>query len=165
MAYSIGNEIPAELRPLLFGLDRQAQEGLTFLLLTTMPEGWPHLAMLSVGELLATDARSIRMALWRNSTASRNVTASGRCTLALVHANAGYSLRCVAARGPDLEVEGAGLLAYFGLRVEDIQKDEAPYAWLTSGVTFELKDPDDVLPRWRRTLEELAMAPALDVAG
>jgi hypothetical protein len=130
-----------------------------------MAEGWPHLAMLSVGELLATDSRAIRMALWRNSTASRNLTDSGRCTLALVHANAGYSLRCSAARGPDLDVEGAGLLAYFGLRVEDIQKDEAPYAWLTSGVTFKLKDPDDVLPRWQRTLEGLASAPAVDVPG
>jgi hypothetical protein len=36
--------------------------------------------------------------------------------------------------------------------------DEAPYAELTSGVRFRLKNPADVLRRWHRQIEALRRA-------
>jgi hypothetical protein len=154
MAHSVGNQIPEAIRPLFDGLKLEEREGLTFLLLTTTEDGWPHLAMLSVGELLAVGDRELRAALWRGSTAASNLARTGRATLALVHQATGYSMRCSARQGTDLPVEH-GRLAYFELQVEDALEDVAPYAVLTSGVAFRLNDPNEVLPRWRETVEAL----------
>jgi hypothetical protein len=154
MARSVGNELPEAIRPLFTGADLEAREGLTFLLLTTTADGWPHLAMISVGEVIAVGERDLRLALWRGSTAAGNLARDGRATLALVHGGAGYSLRCSGRQGPDLPIEH-GRLSYFALRVEDALEDVAPYAVLTSGVTFRLKEPAEVLPRWRETVAAL----------
>jgi hypothetical protein len=154
MARSIGNEIPQHIRRLFDGDDLEAREGLTFLLLTTNEDGWPHLAMLSVGEVLRVGARELRAALWPGSTAATNLARTGQGTLALVHQEVGYYLRCSAQQGPDLRIEN-GRLAYFELQVEDALEDVVPYAVLTSGVTFRLNEPSDVLPRWRQTIEAL----------
>jgi hypothetical protein len=148
MAHSIGNRIPDVIRPLFAGDDLEAHGGLTYLFLTCADGGWPHLAMLSVGEVLAVDARELRVALWRGSTASVNLAQTGKATLALIHEGVSYGLRCSARQGPDLPIEN-GRLAYFELRIEDVLEDVAPYAVLTSGVTFRLKEPDDVFPRWK----------------
>jgi hypothetical protein len=154
MARSTGNEIPEAIRPLFAGADLEAHEGLTFLLLTTTADGWPHLAMISVGEVISVGARDLRMALWRGSTAAGNLARDGRATLALVHDGAGYSLRCSGRQGLDLPIEH-GRLSYFELRVDEALEDVAPYAVLTSGITFRLKEPADVLPRWRETVTAL----------
>ena len=158
MARSVGQAIPNSIRPLFDGADLEAHEGLTLLLLTTTDAGWPHLAMLSVGEIVAVGARELRLALWLNSTATTNLARTGQATLALVHAEAGYSLRCTARRGADLHLERSGRLAFFALRVEDVLEDIAPYAVLDSGVRFHLKEPDQVLPHWRATVAALREA-------
>src|SRR5215207_8686012 len=82
MARSVGQEIPDSIRPLFDGTDLEAREGLTILLLTTTEAGWPHLAMLSVGEIVAAGARELRLALWVNSTATTNLARTGQATLA-----------------------------------------------------------------------------------
>ncbi len=158
MAVSIGNEIPEAIRPLLNGDAPETNDGLTFLLLTTTVDHWPHVAMLSVGEILATRPRDLRLALWPTSTATANLTRSGQATLALVHAGAGYSLRCSANRRADVTVDEISQFACFRLRVEEALLDVAPYAELTSGVRFRLKNPADVLPRWCRQLDALRRA-------
>ena len=159
MARSTGNQIEPAIRPLFAGDDLAAREGLTFLLLSTTEDGWPHLAMLSVGEVLAVDDRRLKLALWRNSTAAGNLTRTERATLALVHGGAGYYLRLSTRRGPDVQAPLSGRLAYFVGTVEDMIADEAPYAILTSGVTFRPKDPADVVPRWEELIEALRAAP------
>lgn len=160
MPRSIGNTLPPHVLTLFTGEDLVEREGLTFLLLTNTPDGWPHLAMLSVGEALATDERHLRLALWPNSTATGNLGASGRATVALVHQEAGYYIRLKAKRGADLNLPSGGHLAFFEGTVEDVQEDVAPYAVLESGVRFRLKDPNSVLPRWRETVAALRELPA-----
>jgi len=155
MARSVGNTIPEALTPLLDGNDIAGNEGLTFLLLTSTAEGWPHLAMLSVGEVLLAGERQLAVALWRGSTAAGNLARGGQATLALVHQGAGYSLRCRAREQSDLELGEHGRLAFFELEVQDVLEDVAPYAELTSGVSFRLKDPSQVIPRWKDTVEAM----------
>ncbi len=155
MARAISNQIPDAVLPLLSGEDLEAHVGATWLALTTTPDGWPHLAMVSVGELVATGPRELRMALWPQSTATANLTHQGRVTLAIVHEGAGYYLRCSSERKDDIQPQAPARLAAFWLRVEEAQQDVAPYAELTSGVTFRLKEPDQVLPRWRATIAAL----------
>jgi hypothetical protein len=60
-----------------------------------------------------------------------------------------------AAREPDLDLGADGELARFRLGVEDVLEDAADYAELTSGITFRLRSPADVVPRWERTLAAL----------
>src|SRR5437879_1823536 len=63
-AKSIGRALPDVVRELLDGRDPAGRVGFTILLLTTSGEGWPQVAMLSVGEVLAVDERRVRLALW-----------------------------------------------------------------------------------------------------
>ena len=154
MSKSVGNRLPAPVRDLRAGDDLESREGLTILLLSTTTDGWPHLAMLSVGEIVAVGERQLRAALWPNSTATANLTHVGRATLALVHENVAYYVRCTATREDEVRLQ-SGPLAGFSLRVEEVLQDAAPYANLTSGVTFELKDPAQVYPRWNATVEAL----------
>lgn len=159
MSRSIGTNLPDSLSGLLAGRDLAAKEGITVLLLTTTDDGWPHAAMLSVGELLAVGEARLRAALWPTSTATRNLTASGQATLALVHAGVAYYVRCRAQRGDDLDVPSSpDGLAYFALEIEDILEDVVPYAELTSGITFRLAETAESLPRWQERVEALRRA-------
>jgi hypothetical protein len=158
MSRSLGSELPGGIQQLLDGTDLASREGLTFLLLTTDENGWPHVAMLSVGEVVAVGPRTLRAGLWLHSTATKNLSRSGQATLALVADGNGYYVRARARRGDDLDLGPDGRLAYFVLQVEDVQEDSADYATLTSGITFSLKQPEQVLPRWQHTVAGLRAA-------
>jgi hypothetical protein len=155
MPRSLGNQLPDSLRQLLDGTDIVGREGLTFLLTTADDSGWPHIAMLSVGEILAIDPQTLRAGLWLRSSTSRNLEREGRGLLAIVANGNGYYLRVTARRGTDLDLGADGRLAYFELDVQDVLEDAADYATLTSGVTFRLNHPEQVVPRWQRTVDAL----------
>jgi len=155
MPRSLGRELPDVLRLLLDGRDLSSKVGETFLLLTTDENGWPHMAMLSVGELLARDARTLEAALWLHSTATRNLDRDGRGLLAMVADGAGFYVRLTAQRVADLDLGQDGRLARFDLQIEDVQEDRVDYARLTAGITFELPDKQAVVARWQHTIEAL----------
>ena len=160
MSRSIGTNLPVALSGLLDGSDLASKEGVTALLLTMTDDGWPHLAMLSVGELVAVGPGSMRAALWPTSTATRNLTTTEQATIALVHKGVAYYVRCRSHRGDDLDVPSSDAgLAYFALEIADILEDVVPYAELTGGITFRLADTEQSLPRWRERVEALRRAP------
>jgi hypothetical protein len=152
---SLGPELPASVRSFFEGEDLDANQGVTFLLLTMGADGWPHQAMVSVGEVLMAGADTIRVGLWLTSTATRNLTREGRGVLTFVHNGAGYTIRCDAHRMPDLDLGTDGRLAAFVLRIKEVLEDRVSYATLTSGFTYRLPEPDQVLPRWRKTVDAL----------
>ena len=155
MTRSIGSLLPHSVAKLLDGGRLESKVGAAFECLSITDGGWPYAAMISVGELLATGQSSLRMAIWSTSTTARNLDRDRRCMLSLVHAGIGYQIRCEASPtrvvpqsdGPDLMV--------FDLSVVDVLEDQAPYATLSSGITYELHQPNEVLERWRRTIEAL----------
>jgi hypothetical protein len=155
MSRTAGNQVPAALRELLAGERLEESVGLTVLLVTVDIDGWPRLAMLSAGEVLATGPRHLRLALWPNSTSTANLTRGGRATLSLVHGGAGWHVRCSARRSRDLELPGGRLLAGFALTVEEVLEDVVPYAELTAGISFRLVEPERVLAAWREALTAL----------
>lgn len=121
-------------------------EGFTIGLLTVADGGWPHQALISTGEVVALDDVRLRLATWPSSTATRNLLATGRCTLVAVADGQVLSLRLqVAPRGTvaDLQVVDG--------TVVEARADSAPYAELESGVRFRLRDRDAALARWRAT--------------
>jgi len=155
---SVGKSLPDSVRGLLDGADLAQREGLTFLLLTNDEDDWPQVAMLSVGELVAVAPDVLHAGLWLHSGTSRNLTRSGRGTLVVIAEGNGYYIRVNATRGDDLQLGADGRLAYFVLQIQDVQEDSADYAQLTSGVTFKLKSPEQVVPRWQHTVDALKAA-------
>jgi hypothetical protein len=155
MTRIIGNDIPEALRPLVAGEDVSQYEGVTILLLVTTPEGWPHMAMLSAGEVVALDNRRLRLGLWANSKATVSLSPRGQATLACIHEGVGYYLRCRVQRTADISPGIGADLAAFDAVVEETLDDVVPYATVTSGIDFKLVDPANVLARWQATVDTL----------
>ena len=134
----------------------ERQVGLTILVLSELEAGWPHLAMVSVGELvLAPDGR-LALALWPTSTCAANLARTGRATLAVVADGRAFSLRCQVDDELPIDAGEGPAMRAFVLRVTAAGDDAAPYADLLSGVTFRLHDPEATLARWGRTRAALA---------
>ena len=113
MSRSIGHELPAVLQPLLDGSDLANRQGLTFLLLTNDESGWPQVAMLSVGEVVAVDPRTLRAALWLGSGTTRNLSRTGRGTLMLVADGNGYYVRVSARRTSSHRDHPGGVVSWW----------------------------------------------------
>lgn len=159
MTRAVEPAVPPALRAILDADDLVASEGFTLQLLTVRDDGWPHAALLSVGEVIAVDEHRLRLAVWPSSTSAANLAARAQATLAAVLAPTSYLLRVSAAPLAPLETELGGRLAAFEATVDAVAADEAPYAVLEAGIRFRLSAPDATLPRWaetRRALREAA---------
>ena len=155
MSKPLPAEVPAALAQAI-AADAASAEGFTLLVIGVV-EGWPHEAMIGVGEIV-TAGDGILLALWPSSTITRALTESSRCTLAAVVDGTAFSLRLTVERLDDISTPLAGTLACFRGRVAAARADEAPYAILESGIRFRLRDRETVLARWseqRAALEAL----------
>jgi hypothetical protein len=155
MTRPVGDELPDPLYAALSADWLGEREGLAFLLLSVDPDGWPHQAMLSVGEVVALDRRRLRLALWPDSTTTRNLTERPKATLAAVLEETGYTVRVVVRAAGEFATPLAGRLACFDASVEEVAADVVPYAVLESGVRFRLNEPGEVLPRWAEVRAQL----------
>jgi hypothetical protein len=151
MHTAMDSRLPAAVVALLDGDDLEARVGLTVELVTTGADGWPGVALLSAGEVLAMSDSQVRLALWPDSRTTANLTRTGRGVLAFVDGGAAFTVRLEASRRPDLP----GPLAAFDGRVAGVRRDEVGYARLTSGITFDLPDEPAVVARWSKTIESL----------
>lgn len=155
MNASLGPELPDELLEILSGRDLASAVGFTFLLLTVREDGWPHQAMLSAGEVLASRPSHMRLALWGTSTAAANLARERRGTLTCVAGGTAYAVRMTTTVMPDLRVAPGIIRARFDAVVEEVIADCASYAVLESGVRYRLLDESSVLRRWRATISAL----------
>jgi hypothetical protein len=146
--------LPDGLVRLLGGDELEARVGLTIELLTVDPDGWPGVALLSAGEVLALDRSTVRLALWPDSRTTANLARTGQGLLTLVDDGAAFGIRL--ETGPLADLPGP--LAAFHGHVATVRRDEVGYARLTSGITFELPDPPQVVARWRATIAALRSA-------
>jgi hypothetical protein len=129
----------------------ERQVGVTILVLSELEAGWPHLAMVSVGELVVAADGRLALALWPTSTCAANLARTGRATLAMVADGFAFSLRCQVEHDLPITAGEDPAMRGFVLRVTAAIEDAAPYADLLSGVTYRLHDPQATLVRWRRT--------------
>jgi hypothetical protein len=121
--------------------------------------GWPHPAMVSSLELIALDARNIRLALHGASRSTRNLRANGRLTIVLADERGVFYLKgdvlMVApfmAADPDL--------ATFNMRVDSVLQDDATAyedARVTTGIRVERAEVS--AERAEAVLRELRGAP------
>jgi hypothetical protein len=154
MTRTTGATLPEPLLGILDGRDLGDRVGFTIELLTIDEAGWPRVALLSVGEVLASDERTLHLALWPATTSTAALTRAGRATLACVLDGTAYSVHVSASREPELRV-GSMEHARFRCRVDEVLSDTVGYARLRSGITFELKDAEAVLARWAATIDAL----------
>jgi hypothetical protein len=144
--------LPAGLLALLDGSDLESKVGETLILIATDAEGWPRVATLSVGELLAVSGTQLLVTLYRASRTTHAIESSGRALLVAVEGN---GLAKVQLELAVLDVTSPGRTTFLG-RVSSVEHDEVPYARVTHGIGFDLVDGTKALERWRLQLAELA---------
>ena len=144
----------ADVVALLDGTDLEAAVGLALELITVDADGWPRVALLSVGEVVAVGDRALALALWPGSRTTANLERSGGALLALVAGGAAHRVALEARRATDVLVRGEPR-AVFHATVLSAARDEVPYARLQSGITYELAEPTETLGRWRATVAAL----------
>ncbi|MGH8869820.1 MAG: hypothetical protein ACRDYU_17725 [Actinomycetes bacterium] len=120
-------------------------------LVTLDEDGAPHPALLSVGEVVATGDRRLRLALWRDSTTTRNLAHRNRALLTLVLDGTFYGISVTAHLLGPVRVQELDLMVFDG-EVQTVSRDDVGYAELTSGLTYRLVDEASVLPRWQQTV-------------
>lgn len=148
------SDLPANVRSLLNGARLEEKVGDTILLITVSETGWPHLAMLSVGEMLAVSPTKIRIALWQGTASGKNLARDGKATFVFILDGAGVYVEAVASPEEPLAFEH-GPLDSFMCDVAGVLIDEVDYATLTGGIGFVLPDAPSVLERWRTTIDAM----------
>jgi hypothetical protein len=136
MSRSLGPELTPALLARLSQADLPARLGRAVPLITVDGTGRPHAMLCSYLELLAVDARAIRVAVAAGSGSARNLAERGAATLLLIEPGLVLYVKCRAAAAP----LALGALARFELAVEDVLEDVAT-GWeegvgITSGIAY-----------------------------
>jgi pyridoxamine 5'-phosphate oxidase-like protein len=147
--------VPAQVARYLDGTDLLAKTQ-ALRLSTVDAAGWPHASLLSAGDMLATPSGRIRFVVFPQSATSANLARDGRVTLTLSLVGGMCELRLRARRITNSSSEIP--LAFFEAELEAARMHVAPYAAVTSGITFALHEPQAVLPRWQRQIAALRAA-------
>ncbi|MBZ2398740.1 pyridoxamine 5'-phosphate oxidase family protein [Erwinia amylovora] len=115
--------------------------------------GWPYAAQLSLGEIIARSPSELLFAIWPGSTTTANLKRNDKITLALVLDGAVLEIQAQAALRS--ETLTALKLAVFSAEVKQVLAHRAPYATVSSGLTFCLKDEAAAFARWREQINAL----------
>ncbi|MBD8214346.1 pyridoxamine 5-phosphate oxidase [Erwinia persicina] len=115
--------------------------------------GWPYAAQLSLGEIIARSPGELLFAIWPDSTTTRNLRRDGKMTLALVLEGAVVEVQAQATLRDETLTDLA--LVVFHAEVKQVIAHRAPYATVTSGLTFHLKDEAAALMRWQQQIAAL----------
>jgi hypothetical protein len=149
-------ELSPELLYLLNGKNIEEKQKEAMLLMTVTEDGWPHNAMISVGEVVALNEKKLKLALWPGTKTNENIIRSEKAFLIVVYNGKVNYVRLSLERIGILE--GAKYpLERFSATVVCFKEDIAKYAEINSGIQIMLKNPNDVLQRWKETLGELVI--------
>ncbi len=147
------SNIPEALLNLLNGKDIESKLGIVFRLSTVDEQGWAHAALLSVGEILVINPNRMRIILWPTSSTAKNMERSKRATLEAIADDGMYEIRLNLNKLADTTTEYN--LSIFEGEVHQVRFHKVQYARVTSGITYELLDPQKVVDRWKIQIETL----------
>jgi hypothetical protein len=113
--------------------------------------------MLSVGDLVAVDDRTLRVALWPGTRTGGNLSRQAATMLCSVMPG---SVRYVRARPSRLAAGADAPVECFELEVLSVHDDKHEGMAVTSGITFALDglSTESVVASWRDQLDTLAKA-------
>ncbi|NUU80331.1 pyridoxamine 5'-phosphate oxidase family protein [Paenibacillus xylanilyticus] len=147
-------QLDLELVEWLSGNQLEGKQHDAMQLLTVSEDGWPHQAMISMGEIIAISPDKLRLALWPGTQTSMNMNRTGKATLIAVHEYRLLYVRLEIGVLPQLK-ESVHPRDRYEARVVSMRVDRAPYADITTGITFQLKDEKASITRWKETIAEL----------
>ena len=158
MSQLLGKELPAPLLMRLSGGEIEAHEGKIIPIVTIDDAGWPHPALLSYYEIAAKDASTLDMALWKESSTSKNLRQAGKVTLMVSDNGVNFYLKG-SVRQLHYEMPGAAPVSRFRVTLEQVIEDQEPNAEITTGLTYRRmtkRDPNDFAAKVFRLLREEA---------
>jgi hypothetical protein len=147
-----------ELLERLSGAQAETCARQAILLCTVGDTGWPHPAMLSYYEVAAADARTLRLAVYKDSRTCANLRDRHKAVLILTDERLACYIRA-AVRQVTSGMPSAPYNARIDLEVEQVTFDEPPPdlepgAFILSGITYAART-GEALERARRVLAEL----------
>ena len=128
-----------------------ARSHTAFTLASAATNGWPHVALLSQGEVVMVAEGVLRIALHSGSRTTANLAETRRATLLLVSPGAVETIEILAHSIGASELAGIPL-SLFEADITKVQKHAVPYATVTSGITFELRNAGSTIDRWTETV-------------
>jgi len=149
--------LPADLLTLLDGSLPASHLHQALRLSSVGSSGWPYAAQLSLGEAVALSPQRLRFALWPGSTTTANLIRDGKMTLALVFDGAVFEIQALAEKREEVITDLQ--LTVFDAEIRQVIAHRAPYATVTQGVSFVLKDEAAATARWRQQVIELKTLP------
>jgi len=158
MSQLLGKELPVALQERLDGSEVQSHEGKIIPIFTIDEAGWAHPALLSYYEIAAKDASTLDMALWKDSSTSKNLRQAGKVTLMISDQGVNYYLKG-SVRELHYEMPGAAPVSRFRVTLEQVIEDQEPNAEITTGLTYRRmtkRDPNDFAAKVFRILCEEA---------
>ncbi|MSP41197.1 MAG: hypothetical protein EXR70_22150 [Deltaproteobacteria bacterium] len=142
MSQLLGNQLTEALLTRLGGAEAAVHEGKIIPIFTTDEESWAHPALLSYYEIVAKDAGTLDMALWKDSTTAKNLRRTGKVTLMLSDLGVNYYLKG-SVKELEHEMAGAAPVSRFRVTVEQLIEDQEPNAEITTGLTYRRMNPRD----------------------
>jgi hypothetical protein len=155
MARVLGDTLPKEIMQDLDGRYLERKFGSAYLMVTTDADGTPRPCMLSAGEVLARDEKTLRVGLWPHSNTSRNLARGSPVLICFVAP--GTVLYVKGRARPLAPVEGVDI-ARFEVTVTVVESDLHEGLPVVQGISFtsETGDIGPILDGWRRVLAALA---------
>ncbi|WZY00552.1 hypothetical protein NSQ26_00480 [Bacillus sp. FSL W7-1360] len=144
--------LPAPVRDFLNGEALYKKQHDAMLFVTVGADHFPYKAMLSVGEVVACDDSTLRIAIWTGTQSEKNALAFKKATLMLVWRQVAYDIQLQLER-----IQSFEQLTLFSGKVISVKADEAPYAVLESGVRYTLHEPEEIMTRWERIVTQMRL--------
>lgn len=156
MSQILGNQLTAPLLQRLGGAEIESHEGKIIPIFTTDEAGWAHPALLSYYEIVARDASTLDMALWKTSSTANNLRRTGKVTLMIADKGVNYYLKG-SVRELQYEMTGAAPVSRFRIGLEQVIEDQEANAEITTGLTYRRmtqRAPNDFAVKVFRLLHE-----------
>ncbi|MBK5458126.1 pyridoxamine 5'-phosphate oxidase family protein [Peribacillus sp. TH16] len=147
-------EMSTEVVDLLNGEDLTDKQHEAMMLLTVSEDGWPHTAMISVGEIVAISGEELRIGLWPDTSTTANIIHTNKATLVLFWRGKAHYIRLSIERLKELPTARYQRERFLA-RVVSAREDVAKYADITSGIKIKLKNSKEVVERWGQTIEDI----------
>ena len=145
MSQLVGKKLTDALLQRLSGQDVESHEGKIIPIFTVDELGWAHPALLSYYEVVAKNASTIDMALWKNSSTAKNLRRTGKVTLMISDKGINYYLKG-SVKELQAEMTGAPAVSRFRITMEQVVEDQEPNAEITSGLIYNRltqREPND----------------------
>ena len=150
--------IPEALMTLLSGENLKDKQREAFLLQTVNEDGWPHSAMISVGEVIAADPYTFRLMLWPNTMTTINLMRSKKAQLVIIYEGLVYYIKLQVKHHSAVHSD-VHIGERFSAHIHALKIDQAKYAEIETGVQVRLHNPDRVIDRWQAQVEILKHNP------